>query len=204
MPSVFFTPGSFWIYFTSVCLPLQGLFNLAIFMHPAILSAKNSTKENLTWWQAFLKAFWSKGLDKKKRGGRRALKISGAGQNGSERKTKKSKDRNIMKTDNDISWANRSQPLRTKSTLPQSEKTEPRDVTYLSFRRCTDASKTYHFRTDPFPPRPLHTGMVDMLIDDGTSSNTLIASIEKNSGLAEENNRDIEAASTLSAKIEKV
>eukprot|EP00554_Chaetoceros_debilis_P016327 CAMPEP_0194127228 /NCGR_PEP_ID=MMETSP0150-20130528/60410_1 /TAXON_ID=122233 /ORGANISM="Chaetoceros debilis, Strain MM31A-1" /LENGTH=209 /DNA_ID=CAMNT_0038821141 /DNA_START=1459 /DNA_END=2085 /DNA_ORIENTATION=+ len=45
--------------------PLQGVYNLAIFMHPKILSAKRSKRDDLSWRQAFVKAFWSKGKEKK-------------------------------------------------------------------------------------------------------------------------------------------
>ena len=81
------------LYVMNVFWPLQGLFNLAIYMHPKILKAKASARENLTWWQAFVKAFWSKGLDKKKMGGRRGPRMTaGTGPNGGDRTTKQNED----------------------------------------------------------------------------------------------------------------
>ena len=43
-------------------LPLQGLFNLTIYMHPKILAARRSKREKISWWKSFVKAFWSKGV----------------------------------------------------------------------------------------------------------------------------------------------
>uniref|UniRef100_A0A7S3QE63 G-protein coupled receptors family 1 profile domain-containing protein n=1 Tax=Chaetoceros debilis TaxID=122233 RepID=A0A7S3QE63_9STRA len=59
--------------FFVVFIPLQGLFNLIIFMYPRVLSAKSSNKDNLTWRQAVVSAFKSRGEDptKGKRRGRR-------------------------------------------------------------------------------------------------------------------------------------
>ena len=48
-------------YWTHIFTPLQGLYNLLIFMYPEVISAKRSKKDNLTWPQAIMKAFWSKG-----------------------------------------------------------------------------------------------------------------------------------------------
>ena len=51
-------------------MPLQGVYNLAIYMHPKILRAKSKSRvdNDITWWRAFVMAFWSKGRDKKKSG----------------------------------------------------------------------------------------------------------------------------------------
>ena len=59
-------------YLIAFFYPLQGVYNLAIYMHPNILNAKKKTNgdNNITWWRAFVVAFWSKGIvKKKKRGG---------------------------------------------------------------------------------------------------------------------------------------
>ena len=44
-------------------MPLQGLFNFLVFMSPKVRSAKRSRRgeENLTWRQAFIKAYMSRG-----------------------------------------------------------------------------------------------------------------------------------------------
>jgi hypothetical protein len=64
------------VYLMIIFHPLQGLYNLAIYMHPKILWAKKKSKggSNITWWQAFVTAFWSKGSDKKKRGCRSSVR----------------------------------------------------------------------------------------------------------------------------------
>ena len=60
------------LYMLVIFQPLQGLYNLAIYMHPKIPSAKRKSKgdNNVTWWRAFVTAFWSKGSNRKKRGRR--------------------------------------------------------------------------------------------------------------------------------------
>ena len=47
--------------------PLQGLYNLLVFMSPKMRNAKRSKKDNLTWCQAFVKAWLSRG-DRRARG----------------------------------------------------------------------------------------------------------------------------------------
>mmetsp|Transcript_5681 Transcript_5681/g.12474 ORF Transcript_5681/g.12474 Transcript_5681/m.12474 type:complete len:445 (-) Transcript_5681:631-1965(-) len=44
-------------YIASIFSPLQGLFNLMIFMQPKVMTAKRSQGGNLSWCQAFAKAF---------------------------------------------------------------------------------------------------------------------------------------------------
>jgi hypothetical protein len=53
--------NSFILYAGVTFLPLQGVYNLAIFMFPKVIGAKKSKREKLSWRQAFVKAFWSKG-----------------------------------------------------------------------------------------------------------------------------------------------
>jgi len=55
-------PVSIW-YLSNIFNPLQGFFNLGIFMYPKVMVAKSKTGKNLSWRQAFAKAFWSKGID---------------------------------------------------------------------------------------------------------------------------------------------
>jgi len=50
-------------YIHGILNPLQGLFNLLIYMHPRILAAKRSKHKNISWCQAFGKAFWAIGGD---------------------------------------------------------------------------------------------------------------------------------------------
>ena len=45
----------------SIFGPLQGFFNFLIIIYPKVISAKRSKKENLSWYQAFLKALLSRG-----------------------------------------------------------------------------------------------------------------------------------------------
>ena len=52
-----------------ICSPPRIIQLGNLFMHPTIVKAKRSKKENLTWWQAFVKKFWSKGGDKIRRQG---------------------------------------------------------------------------------------------------------------------------------------
>ena len=56
------------LYLTSLFIPFQGFFNFSIHMFPKIPTAKRSKRENLSLWQAVVKAFWSKGGKSKKRG----------------------------------------------------------------------------------------------------------------------------------------
>jgi len=62
---VFIFAGKPWpigmAYLNSILLPLQGVFNLIIFMHPKVVLAKKDKK--LTWCGAFKKAFWSRGAE---------------------------------------------------------------------------------------------------------------------------------------------
>jgi hypothetical protein len=53
------------------CLtPLQGLLNFLVFMSPKVRSAKRSRRgENLTWRQAFIKAYMSRGVERRRTGG---------------------------------------------------------------------------------------------------------------------------------------
>lgn len=50
-------------YLTSIFNPLQGYYNFVIFIYPKVLTAKRSKRDNLTWCQAFAKAFRSRGGD---------------------------------------------------------------------------------------------------------------------------------------------
>ena len=54
--------AAIWIL-VSCLIPLQGLFNFLVFMSPKVRSAKRSKRgeENLTWNQAFIKAYMSRG-----------------------------------------------------------------------------------------------------------------------------------------------
>ncbi len=56
------------LYVGSIFSPLQGFYNLIIFMLPKIISAKNRSRrgESITWWRAFTTAFWSRGKDDRK------------------------------------------------------------------------------------------------------------------------------------------
>ena len=60
----------------SFLTPLQGLFNFCIYMYPKVMKAKRSKKDNLTWWQACIKALTSRG-NKRKRGAPSSLSSEG-------------------------------------------------------------------------------------------------------------------------------
>ena len=49
----------------SIFGPLQGLFNFLIIIYPRVMSAKRSKKDNLSWYQAFIKALLSRGGKKR-------------------------------------------------------------------------------------------------------------------------------------------
>merc|ERR1712165_164924 len=63
---------------------------MGIFMFPKIVAAKNSRGENLSWRQAFWRAFWSRGNDRKKQ----ALRNSNL-RSKRHSKKKKKKKRNV-------------------------------------------------------------------------------------------------------------
>ncbi len=50
-------------YFTSIFVPLQGLFNLCIYMYPKVISARKARhgREKISWCMAISEAFWSRG-----------------------------------------------------------------------------------------------------------------------------------------------
>ena len=70
--NISFLEGSISKFFMSLFGPLQGFFNLLIFLQPQVLSAKRSKRDNLTWFQAFQKVLLSRGIKQTKRGGTRS------------------------------------------------------------------------------------------------------------------------------------
>ena len=67
---VFFLQESYATLILLACLtPLQGLFNFLVFMSPKVRNAKRPRRgENLTWCQAFIKAYMSRG-ERRRTGG---------------------------------------------------------------------------------------------------------------------------------------
>ena len=67
---VFFLQESYATEMLHSCLtPLQGLFNFLVFMSPKVRNAKRPRRgENLTWCQAFIKAYMSRG-ERRRTGG---------------------------------------------------------------------------------------------------------------------------------------
>lgn len=136
------------LYITFTLCPLQGVYNLLIYMHPKILSAKRSTRTSLSWRQAFVKAFWSKGAPKKKynrRGGARKpvtnlrtinteLTLSS-----SNNKVDSSETSSNSKK---LSWRNNEGHQAGEEVNHEIQ--TPRDVTYLSFGRRTKTSRPIH------------------------------------------------------------
>jgi len=58
-------------YITYIFVPLQGFFNLLIYMYPKVIYAKKSRKrgdEDVSWCQAICTAFWSRGNAGKRKG----------------------------------------------------------------------------------------------------------------------------------------
>lgn len=131
LPAVFLTYFSaakmpiLLVYVTIIFNPLQGVYNLSIYMQPRVLSAKKSKKDNLSWWQAFVKAFWSKGGEKKT--GRLSSIRSSA-----------SSLRNRNKTKYSNNSVNSSVPREPKNNILQSQ--VPQDVTHLSFGNYRSSS----------------------------------------------------------------
>jgi hypothetical protein len=74
----FFLLNSHATLLLAACLtPLQGLFNFLVFMSPKVRSAKQPRRgENLTWRQAFIKAYMSRGERRKTGGGGLTQEIS--------------------------------------------------------------------------------------------------------------------------------
>jgi hypothetical protein len=113
-------------------------------MHPKILAAKRSKRENLSWWKAFAKAFWSKGVGKKEmKGGRSARRMVG------DKTRRDNSDSKTTNGSNGIRGTFKTWSLRSKSRRRteggEEEKIQeiqaPLDFTYLSFgRRSADVS----------------------------------------------------------------
>ncbi len=58
-------------YIVNMFVPLQGLFNLLIFMYPKIMAARKIRRrgeKKISWFHAFSRAFWSTGNDRKNKG----------------------------------------------------------------------------------------------------------------------------------------
>lgn len=55
-------PNTIW-YLSVIFSPLQGFFNLCIFLQPKVSYAKSRGGGDVTWCQAFARAFWSKGMN---------------------------------------------------------------------------------------------------------------------------------------------
>ena len=53
------------LYLMAILYPLQGVYNLAIYMYLKILNAKKKSNgdNNITWWKVFVIAFWAKGSE---------------------------------------------------------------------------------------------------------------------------------------------
>eukprot|EP00553_Chaetoceros_curvisetus_P007922 CAMPEP_0204617500 /NCGR_PEP_ID=MMETSP0717-20131115/4462_1 /ASSEMBLY_ACC=CAM_ASM_000666 /TAXON_ID=230516 /ORGANISM="Chaetoceros curvisetus" /LENGTH=627 /DNA_ID=CAMNT_0051631055 /DNA_START=48 /DNA_END=1931 /DNA_ORIENTATION=+ len=72
-----FGPITFY-YIMWIFLPLQGLFNLAIYMYPKVIHAKRQGRgDDVSWCEAVNKAFWSRGSIPKRN--RRQSNLRGAG-----------------------------------------------------------------------------------------------------------------------------
>ncbi len=52
------------IYLLSILCPLQGLYNLIIFMFPRIMQARTTRRHTVSWRKAVMTAFWSRGASK--------------------------------------------------------------------------------------------------------------------------------------------
>uniref|UniRef100_A0A7S3PXH6 Uncharacterized protein n=1 Tax=Chaetoceros debilis TaxID=122233 RepID=A0A7S3PXH6_9STRA len=143
------------IYLINIFLPLQGVYNLVIFMHPKVLSAKRSKRDKLSWRQSFVKAFWSRGTQRKKN---KERNLSGGEPiNSRLRSIRKGEERN-SKSDKSAGIV-----LEKSSANLRSKNKSSQDVSYLSFGRrprtygksspvlaktILNAEKTYCTETD--------------------------------------------------------
>ena len=67
-------------YLVRLFLPLQGLFNLIIYMWPKVISAKSKKRgggKTVSWCEAINEAFWSRGNDGRTKGLRQRSKLRG-------------------------------------------------------------------------------------------------------------------------------
>lgn len=177
--------------------PLQGAFNLAIYMYPSILSAKRSKRDNLTWSQAFVKAFWSKGRNKKE-GCRRGLSTrvqhTSTSRLRSDRRLNKIRDSCVGEDDNRVRVA-------------------PQDVTNMSFgcRRRTSViiphpEHDYSTNGEEIidPPVPLHpmnndktrTAAVDVIIGHDQSMLSISMSNDVETSVLADQYEEFEECST--------
>ena len=58
--------GSVLSILARIFFPLQGFFNFIVFIQPKILFAKKSSRENITWYRAFVKALKSRGRPRRR------------------------------------------------------------------------------------------------------------------------------------------
>ncbi len=82
-------------YVTSIFGPLQGFFNLLVFMLPKVIAAKKSKRrgeKKVTWCEAFKKAFWSRGVKDGKE-----KSFSGRSNLRDDRRPKKAKNRSLTR-----------------------------------------------------------------------------------------------------------
>jgi len=98
------------IYLVSIFAPLQGLFNLIIYMFPKVISAKSKKRgggENVSWCEAIKEAFRSRGNDGKRKGPGQRSNLRG-------------NDRPLRtRMDNDRRMATFQFPIRTNRQTPR-------------------------------------------------------------------------------------
>ena len=58
------TPTVTW-FLATILNPLQGLFNVVVYMHPMVVQSKRQ-QPGTSWWQAISYAFWSRGEDNRR------------------------------------------------------------------------------------------------------------------------------------------
>ncbi len=63
-------------YMSAILNPLQGLFNLLIYMHPKIMAARRGGR-NISWCKAFFQALWSRGGNIRKKSVSRSTGVRG-------------------------------------------------------------------------------------------------------------------------------
>ena len=131
-----------YLYLWTVFFPLEGFFNLLIFMHPKVLAVKKcSGTNNISWPRAFVKTFWL-GLtsrdssqnnkaraaasdNKKKKNDHAAL--AGSGQNNNTSATALSSSNSVLNTTGDISQLSTPHQMSTGgiSAAPNTEAQAP-------------------------------------------------------------------------------
>uniref|UniRef100_A0A7R9VVI7 G-protein coupled receptors family 1 profile domain-containing protein n=1 Tax=Pseudictyota dubia TaxID=2749911 RepID=A0A7R9VVI7_9STRA len=102
-----------------ISMPLQGFYNFLVFMHPRVMGAKRSKKQNLSWYHAFIKALCSKGDERTERRARGRVPTGGGRIKKTSTKNEKKKVHDIMEKteERDLPVSSATNPFRTALDL---------------------------------------------------------------------------------------